>query len=287
MMSGMGRPLRFDSPGTWHHVMNRVGGRRIVFRSDADRECFLALVAEMGDRFGVEVHAFCLLGNHYHLLVRSTDGRLSEAMKWLGSQFTRRVNASRGVDGAIFRGRFHSVLVKRDGHLVWLFRYVNANPLDLGWTGPLAEYPWSGLATMLGRTSQFDWMRTDFGCSLFGTTHRLEEFVEASRNSVAVPKTLALPAECDTFSLIVDSVEVASGPGPEVHSTADCRVAATIIALDVCKMEPGAIPTITHLDDRAGRAYIDRARRRVCDAYGLQTLVARSVDAMTTASSGV
>ena len=87
----------------------------------------LALFAGLDHRFGIEVHAYCLMGNHFHLLVRSPLGTLSDAMAWLGSRFTRLVNAERDVDGPVFRGRFHSVAVTRSSHLDRLFRYVNAN----------------------------------------------------------------------------------------------------------------------------------------------------------------
>jgi REP element-mobilizing transposase RayT len=150
---GMSRRPRVDTPGAWHHVMNRCAGRRVVFRNDSERELFLRLVADLEARFGAEVHCFCLLDNHYHPLIRSRNGRVSEAMGWLGSRFTRRVNAERGVDGAVFRGLFTSVLAERDAHLDWLFRYINANPLDLGWRRQLVAYPWSGLATTLGQSS--------------------------------------------------------------------------------------------------------------------------------------
>jgi putative transposase len=248
--------------------MNRGAGRRIVFHDDSEREFFLRLVADLEGRFGTEVHCFCLLDNHFHLLIRSSEGRLSEAMGWLGSRFTRWANAGRRVDGAVFRGRFTSVLVERDAHLDWLFRYVNANPLDLGWRGRLAAYRWSGLATTLGRSSSYPWLRTDFALARFGDDPaRLEAFVESARSTAATDQPKSL-----TDEVIRAAVEIARAPGPNVNSDADVRAAHTLVA------DRAGIPnpsTIAHLGSGSRQVYLDRAHgRRQCDE-NLRQLVQR------------
>jgi len=208
--------------------MNRGSGRRIVFRDDADRRAFIDLISEFDERFGLEVHAYCLMGNHFHLLVRSREASLSRAMKWAMSLYTRETNARRGADGAIFRGRFHSVRVERDEHLDWLFRYVNANPLDLGWDRPLVDYPWSGMAASCGRRSS-DWLRTDYVHSRFGDASdgRFERFVSGD-DARRGDRIFTSPAV--DLPLILQAASLTSAPGPDIHGRADIACVVAVAA---------------------------------------------------------
>ncbi len=250
--------------------MNRGAGRRIVFRDDCERQLFVDQLAQFEERFGIEVHGFCLMGNHYHAVLRSGAGRLSEAMAWLGSRFTLAVNAERDVDGAIFRGRFHSVHVERDEHLDWLHRYVNSNPTDLGWTRPLADYPWSGLATTLGDRSDQPWLRTDYFRSRFGAgACRLETFVEAAR----VPGPLWVSGSSgSSIDEVLAAVELASGPGPDVNSVAEQRAAQTIVGL---RRGLSDIPPLAALEGDSAKAYVRRAHRAMRTNSALARLVDR------------
>lgn len=250
--------------------MNRGAGRRIVFRDDRERQLFLDLLAQLEERFGIEVHGFCLMGNHYHAVLRSGVGRLSEAMAWLGSRFTLAVNADRDVDGAIFRGRFHSVRVERDEHLDWLHRYVNANPADLGWTRPFAAYRWSGLATTLGMRSDQPWLRTDYFTSRFGAdARRLEDFVEVATRSEPIAMPWASGLSIDD---VVAAVELASGPGPEVNSAADQRAATALVAL---RRGLSDIPALADLEGDSSKAYVRRAHAALRTKPDLARLVVR------------
>lgn len=270
-MERMGRPLRLDAPGCWHHVMNRGAGRRIVFRDDRERACFVALLAELDSRFSVEVHAFCLMGNHYHGVFRSAEARLSEAMAWLGSQFTRYVNEQREVDGAIFRGRFHSVSIERDAHLDWLYGYVNANPVDLGWQHRLADYSWSGHATTLGERKDQPWVHTEYYRDRFGNeSRRLDAFVESAGRKNCVRRVM------DPGPDIVDirsAVALARGLGPEVNSDAEARATLTVVGLR-SGIEPGAL--VSGLSAQSADAYIRRAQVAVESRHSLAELVRRT-----------
>jgi REP element-mobilizing transposase RayT len=95
----MPRSPRQDHEGAWQHVMNRGIGRQAVFRSDDDRQIFYDCLAAAMPRYGVEIHAWCLLDNHFHLLLKSASGRLSDAMRFLGGRFTQRINYRDGRDG--------------------------------------------------------------------------------------------------------------------------------------------------------------------------------------------
>jgi len=97
--------------------MNRGGNHQLVFLDDADRLSFLAILAEAVTRFGLVVHAYCLMPNHYHLLVSCPQAQLSRAMKHIGQVYTQRFNKRHGRDGSLFRGRFHSILVDSEPYL--------------------------------------------------------------------------------------------------------------------------------------------------------------------------
>ena len=137
----MPRRRRLDAPGVWHHVMNRAVARRPIFERLEDVRYFLSRVAHAVRRGQLEVHAFCILLNHYHLLVRSLDGQLSDAMRRIQNEFVRYFNRSRRRDGPLFRGRFRSKPV-RSGEYRWkLLRYIDANPVKAGLVGNPTLYP--------------------------------------------------------------------------------------------------------------------------------------------------
>ncbi|BAN02148.1 transposase [Ilumatobacter coccineus] len=281
----MGRTQRIDWEGAWHHVMNRGAGRRIVFRDDDDRACFVRLVSELEERFGLEVHCYCLMGNHFHLLVRSREGRLSEAMKWLGAEFTRKANTRRQVDGAVFRGRFHSVPVTLDAHRLWLVRYIHANPLDLGWDAPLAAYRWSSLGILVGDRADGEWLNQSFVREHFGHGGaRVDRFVERARD--VEPDAAGRWSDSE----IEAAVTVASGPCPEVHSLAERRAAQTLVARS-SGLEFDEISTVSELGDGAARSYVARCERRLESSPSLQQLMARAMSVLAVevepASSGV
>lgn len=113
----MSRPLRIVYEGAWYHVMNRGAGRRTIFHSDTYRQLFLALLGEITQTFGVEVHAYCLMDNHYHLLLHTPRANLSAAMRHLQRLYTQRHNRMEQTDGPLFRGRFKAILVDADHYL--------------------------------------------------------------------------------------------------------------------------------------------------------------------------
>jgi putative transposase len=124
----MARPLRIEFEGAWYHVMNRGAGRRLIYRSSRHRDTFLRLLAEVTELFAVEIHAYCMMGNHYHLLTRTPRANLGRAMRHLNGVYTQRFNLTCGTDGPLFRGRYRSVLVAADTHLLQVSRYIHRNP---------------------------------------------------------------------------------------------------------------------------------------------------------------
>ncbi|MGK0275774.1 MAG: REP element-mobilizing transposase RayT [Ilumatobacter sp.] len=157
----MPRSLRLDPIDAFHHITNRGVDRQAVFFSDADRVEFGRLLGEICEMFEVEVLAYCLMDNHFHLLLRCPNGGLSDAMQRLGSVYTRHVNDRVGRDGPLFRGRFHSRLIGDVRYLANVVRYIHRNALDIGGVQTVSGYRWSSHRTYLGHRRCPSWLATD------------------------------------------------------------------------------------------------------------------------------
>ncbi len=177
----MSRPQRNDFDGAWHHVMNRGSGHRPVFRDTLDRIVFLELLADAARRHLVAVHAYCLMGNHFHILVENRGGSVAKTMQDLSGRYTRRFNAREGQDGPIFRGRYHSVEVRGDAHLLLVSRYIHANPVAAGLCSDCRDWRWSSAPAYLGLAPRPVWLMTSFVLSLFSepTTTAYGQFMAA------------------------------------------------------------------------------------------------------------
>ena len=165
----MARPLRIEYPGAWYHVMNRVAGRRIVFEDQGVGGLFLELLADITNRFGAECHGYCLMGNHYHLLVHTPEGNLGRAMRHFNGVFTQRFNRRAGRDGALFRGRYKAILVDADNYLLAVSRYIHRNPLAAGWVKRLDRYAHSSYPAYLGQRPRPEWLKTETVLGLLGS----------------------------------------------------------------------------------------------------------------------
>ena len=174
----MPRPPRLDYEGAWQHVMNRGIDRQAVFRSDDDRQVFYDCLAAAMPRYGVQVHAWCLLDNHFHLLLFSESGHLSDAMRFLSGRFTQRINYRDGRDGPIFRGRFTSVPVESDGHLVRASRYIHRNPVEAGLALEPWQWPWSSVQAYLGLTRTPTWLHTEVILDMLGAPDARQKYRE-------------------------------------------------------------------------------------------------------------
>ena len=139
----MPRPSRNDYDGAWHHVMNRGAGGDTIFRDILDRIIFLELLEAAAGRNQVAIHAYCLMGNHFHILLENRGGSVPKTMQELTGRFTRRMNARSNRDGPIFRSRYHSVAVTTDPHLLLVSRYIHLNPVAAGLCRRVEDWQWS------------------------------------------------------------------------------------------------------------------------------------------------
>lgn len=178
----MARPLRIQYDGAWYHVMNRGAEHRTIFLDDTLRSCFLALLKDLHETYAVETHAFCLMDNHYHLLLHTLRGNLARAMRHLNGVYTQKLNRRLGRDGPIFRGRYHSVLIDADEHLLVAARYIHRNPVESNLVGEPEIYRWSSHAAYVGLRPAPPWLRMDVVLSLMAgqdQRRRFHEFVTA------------------------------------------------------------------------------------------------------------
>jgi REP element-mobilizing transposase RayT len=146
----MPRPLRPPDPEGIYHVTARGVERRAVFRDDDDRELFMRILCATAKRRRWEIWAWCLMTTHYHLVVRAPDGDLSRGMQWLNGRYADWFNVGCGRPGHLWQGRFHSVRVEQQEHLVELARYVARNPVEGGLCRRAEDWPWSHHGALLG-----------------------------------------------------------------------------------------------------------------------------------------
>jgi putative transposase len=141
----MTRLHRIDPKMGWHHVTNHVAGEGDLFLKDDDRHLFMRLLASASARSGVQIAGFCLMGNHFHLILHCPDGRLSEFMQLVESVYARYFITQRGYRGPVFVDRFHNTIITSDEQLLVTARYVDRNGLELGLD--IAHYAWSSFPT--------------------------------------------------------------------------------------------------------------------------------------------
>ncbi|NNC79600.1 MAG: hypothetical protein HKN94_05550 [Acidimicrobiales bacterium] len=174
----MPRPPRIEYEGAWHHVMNRGACRQNVFVDRWDRQLFLSEVSDTVARHGIEVHSYVLMGNHYHLLVRTPEPNLGQAMQYLVGRYTQKFNARHRRDGALFRGRYKALVIESENYLLGCSRYIHRNPMEFGVTSP-SDYRWSSYPVYVGDRKRPDWLHRAELISMAGSAELYEALVES------------------------------------------------------------------------------------------------------------
>ena len=157
----MARPIRIEFSGALYHVTSRGDRREAIYEDDADRERFLTVFAEVVRDFNWVCHAYCLMSNHYHLLIETPDANLSKGMRQLNGVYTQASNRRHGRVGHLFQGRFKAILVDADTYLLEVARYVVLNPVRARMVRDPAKWPWSSYRAMIGDVESPDWLATD------------------------------------------------------------------------------------------------------------------------------
>jgi REP element-mobilizing transposase RayT len=168
----MARPLRIEYPGAVYHVTSRGNARQNIVVDDRDRTLFLEKLAHVIDRFGWRCHAFCLMDNHYHLLIETPQPNLSRGMRQLNGTYTQAVNRRHHRVGHLFQGRFTAILVEKEAHLLELCRYVVLNPVRANLVPHPRRWAWSSYRDTAGARSAPAWLSTDWILGHFGARQR-------------------------------------------------------------------------------------------------------------------
>jgi putative transposase len=169
----MARPLRIEFAGALYHITSRGDRREKIFEDDEDREMFLRVLTEVTERYNWICYAYCLMGNHYHLVIETVEGNLSKGMRQLNGVFTQASNRRHHRSGHLFQGRFKSVLVDKDAYLLELSRYVVLNPVRAGMVGSPEQWLWSSYRAMVGEASTPAWLMIEALLGQFGKKRSL------------------------------------------------------------------------------------------------------------------
>jgi REP-associated tyrosine transposase len=163
----MARPIRLEFPNALYHVMSRGNGGESIFVDDTDRQQFLDLLAELITRYDAICYAYCLMDNHYHLLIETPKGNLSQIMRGLNGRYTRFFNRTRQRMGHVFQGRYKAIIVQKDSYLLELSRYIILNPVRAGKVVAPENYSWSSYCATIGLQVCPDWLAADNLLSFF------------------------------------------------------------------------------------------------------------------------
>jgi putative transposase len=189
----MARPLRVEFPGGLYHVTARGNGRLAIFVDDSDRERFLAILAAVVGRYRVLCHGYCLMGNHYHLLLETPEANLSRAMRQLNGVYSQSFNRRHGRLGHVLEGRFHAQVIDKEAYLRAVCRYIVLNPVRAGLVTHPGQWPWSSYAATAGEGPVPAFLSVDWVLALGDTLERVEaehhyrQFVSAGLAETVTP----------------------------------------------------------------------------------------------------
>jgi REP element-mobilizing transposase RayT len=181
----MVRPLRLEFPGAVYHVISRGNERGPIFLDESDRTDFLSYLGIAVRKEAFLLHAYCLMGNHYHLLLETPEGKLSRGMHWLNGQYAQRFNARHERCGHLFEGRFKAVIIEKESHLLELQRYIVLNPVRACFVERPELWKWSNYRATCGQASRPTWLEVSWTLRQFGepaaeARRAYIEFVEAA-----------------------------------------------------------------------------------------------------------
>ena len=185
----MARPLRLEFPGAIYHVTSRGDRQEIIYESDADRQQWLDILCKVCDRYNWRVHAYCLMDNHYHILLETADGNLSKGMRQLNGVYTQYFNRQHNRVGHVYQGRYKAILVEKDSYLLELSRYVVLNPIRAGMIKNMGEWHWSSYLVTIGKHPSPDWLEVDWLLSQFGLQRNRSrrKYIDFVREGIGLP----------------------------------------------------------------------------------------------------
>jgi REP element-mobilizing transposase RayT len=161
------RPLRLEFSGALYHITARGNRQEDIFEDDGDREKFLSILEEVCERFNCICHAYCLMSNHYHLIIETPDANLSKGMRQLNGVYTQSFNRAHNRVGHVFQGRYKAINVEKDSYLLELSRYIVLNPVRAKMARTARDWRWSSYRAMIGQVNKPEFLETDWVLSAF------------------------------------------------------------------------------------------------------------------------
>lgn len=199
----MARPLRIQYPDAWYHVMNRGRNRAKIFYSQADYTAFIELLKDASSLWNIRIAAYCLMSNHYHLLVQTPEANLSRFMRHINGLYTQYFNRTHKSDGQLFRGRYKSIVIDGDSYLLELVRYIHRNPLNAALVKRLEDYSWSSHKAYILKGNEGNWIHKDFILSMLeeNKSKRRQAYLDFIKQEV--PKAISALYEKKKLPLLL------------------------------------------------------------------------------------
>lgn len=171
----MARPLRIEFDGAIYHITSRGNEKKPIYRDDEDRKSFLDTLHKVNIKYNWLCHAFCLMNNHYHLIIETPDGNLSRGMRQLNGVYTQIFNKRHQRVGHVFQGRYKAILVEKESYLFEVCRYVVLNPVRAKTVNIPEQWKWSSYRGTAGKEKPHPCVTVDWIIRQFGTKKRLAE----------------------------------------------------------------------------------------------------------------
>lgn len=215
----MSRALRIELAGALYHVTSRGDRREAIYLGDDDRQAWLQILQVVCERFNWRCHSWCQMTNHYHLVVETVEGNLSQGMRHLNGVYTQHINRAHQRVGHVFQGRYKAVMVEKESYLLELTRYVVLNPVRAGMVPDAAQWPWSSYGAFTGQTAAPSWLEVDWVLGQFGKQRgrATAQFVDFVRAGVGLPSIweglrgqiyLGSDAFVDRMQMLADQLSV-------------------------------------------------------------------------------
>lgn len=164
----MSRPLRIEFPGAFYHVIQRGIERRKIFHYDKDYERFLTYLSLAHRSYGIHIHTYCLMPNHYHLIIETPKANLKEAMHMINTAYSVYYNKKNRRIGPLYQGRYKSPLIEADEYVQHVSRYIHLNPVKAKIAETPEGYKWSSYRILIGREKAPEWFKKEFILGMFG-----------------------------------------------------------------------------------------------------------------------
>lgn len=187
----MARPLRLEFAGALYHVTSRGDRREDIYLTDNDRNAYLEILGEVCERYNWIIHAYCLMDNHYHILIETPDSNLSKGMRQLNGVYTQYFNRTHKRVGHVYQGRYVAIIIQKETYLLEVARYVVLNPVRARMVRTAKDWPWSSYRATSGHICPPVWLYTNWIIAHFSrrkstAVDRYRKFVAEGKNQPSI-----------------------------------------------------------------------------------------------------